>query len=141
MSVKGLLAVLLVAVIALVLVPVGLQWTQQRRDYRAVVSDVATATSRSEELQAELDAWDDPAYVEEQARRRIGYVSPGETQFSVSDAPTSETGSSAVPADGATIDKPWPLHVHDVLLAVDQPTPNQDVAVPKSVPVDNQSNE
>ena len=52
------------------------------------------------DLQKEQARWDDPAYVEQQARERLKFVKVGEKSYTVIDG--------ARPADPA--DAPWPPH-------------------------------
>ncbi|HEY3716363.1 MAG TPA: septum formation initiator family protein [Jatrophihabitantaceae bacterium] len=48
------------------------------------------------ELKAQLKQWDDPAYIEAQARSRLQYAMPGETVYVVV-RPGDKTGVSAPP--------------------------------------------
>lgn len=45
----------------------------------------AEAQAQVNELQDELDRWEDPAFIKAQARKRLSYVMPGETSYRVSD--------------------------------------------------------
>ena len=66
-------------------------------------ADAATAQEEVDDLSAELDRWDDDAYIEAQARERLAYVFPGETAYRVVDP---ETVEDAPVEDGVTADAP-----------------------------------
>ena len=64
---------------------------RQQRDLAAKVAP----------LQAQNDLWQDPAYVERQARVRLQYIRPGDTLYTVLDAqgqPLAAGGRAAAPA-------------------------------------------
>ncbi|WP_298459522.1 septum formation initiator family protein [uncultured Cellulomonas sp.] len=87
----------------------------QQAENRQLASELATARDRTEELRAELERWDDPAYVAAQARGRLAFVRPGETSYRVVDpqvvpdptapaVPEAGVGPALVP-EGTTT--PW----------------------------------
>lgn len=87
----------------------------QQAENRQLALEVAQARERTEDLGAELDRWEDPAYVVAQARERLGFVRPGETAYRVVDpevvpdptapaVPDAGTGPALVPAGTTT---PW----------------------------------
>ena len=109
------LGVVLLAGFAL-LFPTVRAYLGQRAELEALAADVAASEQREEELRAEFERWDDPAYVAAQARERLSYVMPGETSYRVidpeivedevaADDPARETTGPTVPsgADAA----PW----------------------------------
>jgi len=63
--------------------------------------------ARVAKLQAENDLWQDPAYVERQARVRLQYIRPGDTLYTVLDAhgqPLRPAEPAAPPAKPTTGD-------------------------------------
>lgn len=101
-----------VLLLAFVLVyPTLRSYLQQKADVDQLRSQVASAQERNEDLQAELDRWDDPAYVTAQARERLSFVMPGEKAFhvidpeTVPDAAVTAEGPAAALDTGATL--PW----------------------------------
>jgi cell division protein FtsB len=80
--------------IALILVLFLAQPTQryfaQRAQINALVQQVNASEERVVKAKAELERWNDPAYVKAQARARLHFVMPGETQYIVID-PSSKT--------------------------------------------------
>ena len=81
----GRAAILILVVAALVVtlaIPVR-AWLAQRAEIAALESDVAQARDRVASLQAELEDWEDPAFVVAQARSRLHFVFPGEVGYVV----------------------------------------------------------
>lgn len=73
------------AVLAGMLVPSLFQWWRQEQDLRDITARVAAAEQDNADMQHQLDLWNDPDYIASQARSRLGYVLPGETQYAVVD--------------------------------------------------------
>ena len=102
---------LLLVVVGLVLVgfvvlapTIGLL-LEQRRDIAAMEAQVAAQQANVEALQTEQARWDDPAYIEAQARDRLFFVYPGETSFVVLDDRSAlEAAAADVPS--ATLEEP-----------------------------------
>jgi cell division protein FtsB len=74
----------------------------QQAENRELAQQVAETRGRTEDLQVELDRWEDAAYVAAQARERLAFVRPGETAYRVVD-PEAVAGPTApaVPATGS----------------------------------------
>jgi len=77
---------------------------EQRRDIAAMEAQVAAQQANVEALQADQARWDDPAYIEAQARDRLFFVYPGETSFVVLDDRATAEAPADVPA--ATLEQP-----------------------------------
>ncbi|WP_076464115.1 FtsB family cell division protein [Actinomyces mediterranea] len=77
--------VLLAGVLAFLLVPNLYDWWRQEQDYRDIRARVAAAEQRNANMREQLELWEDPEYIASQARARLGYVKPGETQYTVVD--------------------------------------------------------
>lgn len=74
-------------------------------DYRA---RVAEQQQRVDELRKARSRWEDPAYVEAQARERLRYVMPGETSYVVLEADEVPAPDGLVaPAPAAADRRPW----------------------------------
>lgn len=85
-------------------------------DQRAQINDLRAerdaAQAQVDDLNAQLDRWDDPAFVVAQARERLAYVFPGETPYRVVDpevARPAAMGSVDAARAGDTdgTDGPW----------------------------------
>lgn len=79
--VLGLVLVFLVTFLA----PPLQQYFEQRAQINALRADIAATRERILEARTELQRWQDPAFVRAQARARLHYVLPGETQYIVVD--------------------------------------------------------
>jgi cell division protein FtsB len=77
--------VALVVVMGLVIAPVLSGYLRQRAEIGEAKRQIAAEREEIAALQAELDRWDDPGYVERQARERLRFVKQGETAFTVID--------------------------------------------------------
>jgi len=76
------------AVLVLVLAVLALSYTsslraylEQRDQIAAAKAEIAERQQAITDLQREKERWGDPAYVEQQARERLGYVMPGEKAY------------------------------------------------------------
>jgi cell division protein FtsB len=115
------LVMLIVLSIAFVLVfPTLRQYLDQQVRLEQLRAEVAAAEQDNEDLQAELDRWSDPAYVEAQARERLAFVMPGERALRVADpevvpddtaADPEVTSPGTVESDDPT--RPWYAQVWD----------------------------
>ena len=79
--------------IALMLVLPVRSWLTQRANLVDLREDIAAAQVRVAALQEERDAWQEPRFVEEQARLRLNMVRPGEAGLIVTD-PSQEQGDA-----------------------------------------------
>jgi hypothetical protein len=81
-------------------------WLGQRDDISSLTSQTAQTSRHIAALKAQQQQWNDPSYVEEQARQRLHYVVPGQTTYVVlggSAATTTPTKTSARAVSSA----PW----------------------------------
>jgi cell division protein FtsB len=105
-----------VVLLALVLVlPTVRAYVNQTNELRALRTELSDAQVERDELEAELERWDDRAYVERQARDRLNFVMPGERPWRVLDPETvvddvdPQTGRaiSDGPVQGYESGTPW----------------------------------
>lgn len=92
----AVLAAVLAALVVTLAIPVR-EWFAQRAEITGLADSVAAAQARVADLEAERARWDDPAYVETQARQRLQFVMPGEVGYVVVDDATrpDEAGPQA----------------------------------------------
>lgn len=113
----GLGAVLLFLVI--LVGPTLNAYVQQKSDISALRDKVSQQEARVEELQKEQARWEDPAYVEQQARTRLKFVKVGEKSYTVLDPQVRDTtGSIAHSTDSA---EPWYDTIWSSMQAADVP--------------------
>ncbi|WAC65325.1 septum formation initiator family protein [Agrococcus sp. SL85] len=107
LRVSWLLLVVVGLVVAgvVVLAPTVGLLLEQRRDIAAAEAQVVEQQENVEALQDEVARWDDPAYIEAQARDRLFYVYPGETSFVLLDD-RSALESASAPVPSATLEQP-----------------------------------
>ncbi|WP_072314165.1 FtsB family cell division protein [Agrococcus sp. Marseille-P2731] len=101
LRVSWLLLVVVGLVVAgfVVLAPTVGLLLEQRRDIAALEAQVAGQQSNVESLETEVARWDDPAYIEAQARDRLFFVYPDETSFVLLDDRSAlETAPTEVPS-------------------------------------------
>ncbi len=122
--------VIIGALLAVMLMPSLYQWWRQEQDYRDIQARVEAARERNEEIQRELELWNTPEFIASQARERLGYVMPGETQYSVVDPGPGYQDQAAVAAAAPRGPaRPW-VHMFALLTSeADAPTEPQS-AVP-----------
>lgn len=100
-GVIALVGIVLVVLIA----PTVRSYFAQRSEIAALERQVVQGEERVAQLEAERERWEDPAYVEQQARERLKFVRPGEVSYTVIGADEIEEQTVA---SGAVSDaRPW----------------------------------
>lgn len=78
-------------------------WVVQSQDLAAAQAQIEQRTARVAQLEDELARWNDPAYVQTQARQRLGWVMPGEVGYRVIGADGEVlSGSTEIEGVGAS---------------------------------------
>lgn len=110
------------AILSVMLVPSLYQWWQQERELSQIKAQVAEQQQKNADMQRQLDLWNDPDYISTQARERLGYVRPGETQYTVVD-PGPQYQDSALAAAAASTGpaRPWVQQLAILVGKADQP--------------------
>jgi cell division protein FtsB len=101
-----IMALAILVLFIVVLAPSLRVWVEQRQEIAALEAELAAANDELDNLEDELARWDDPHYVETQARERLYYVKPGEFSYLVID-------------DGATLTTPNGIPISDELQATE----------------------
>lgn len=78
---RAIVLVLVSAVLVLSFASSLQAYLQQRRSIDDMKSQITSRQRAIEDLEAEKARWKDPAYIEQQARQRFGYVMPGEKSY------------------------------------------------------------
>ena len=115
-SVRWLSFILLLGVVMVLLVPKLYVWMKQEEELRSITIQVQLAQQRNAQMQEKLELWNDPEFIASQARERLGYVKPGETQYTVVDPGEGYQDLAqvaAAPVEGPA--RPW-LQVVAILL-------------------------
>jgi cell division protein FtsB len=96
----------MIVLFIVVLAPSLRVWVEQQQEIAALRAAVAEQQDELDRLEGERARWDDPSYVETQARERLYYVKPGEFSYLVID-------------DGATVTTPNGMPISDELQTTD----------------------
>lgn len=121
-STRFVVVLTVVAILSVMLVPSLYQWWQQERELAQIKAQVAEQQQKNADMQRQLDLWNDPDYISTQARERLGYVRPGETQYTVVD-PGPQYQDSALAAAAASTGpaRPWVQQLAILVGKADQP--------------------
>jgi cell division protein FtsB len=132
---------ILVVVLALLVVSYASSmraYLQQRSHINDLRAQIDTSERDILALEREKRRWEDPAYVETQARERFGWVLPGETSYQVIDRngdPLERHDELTDPGSVARqVPEPWWGRVYGTLEAADHPrkapAPKTDITPP-----------
>lgn len=72
----------LVILVAILAIPAK-EWISQRARIAELTDQLATRNATVSELETRMRQWNDPAYIEAQARERLHFVKPGEVGYVV----------------------------------------------------------
>jgi cell division protein FtsL len=81
-------------------------WLSQRSDIASLNAQTRQAQNQIVRLQAERKRWNDPSYIEQQARERLHYVMPGQKTYVVLGAPGRTKHKAAAGATTVST-APW----------------------------------
>lgn len=102
----ALLAVLFIA--ALIMAQPLQLLLEQQSDLTQARQQLTQEQQREEDLQTQLERWEDPAYVQQQARERFNMVMPGERKYLVLDDEDDATETEPnVPAVDEDLEMGW----------------------------------
>ena len=121
-STRFVVVLTVAAILSVMLVPSLYQWWQQERELAQIKAQVAEQQQKNADMQRQLDLWNDPDYISTQARELLGYVRPGETQYTVVD-PGPQYQDSALAAAAASTGpaRPWVQQLAILVGKADQP--------------------
>lgn len=77
--------VLLLVLMTVIIAPVLSGYLRQQADITSAQQQITQEKAEISALETELAKWDNPAYVEQQARQRLRFVKEGEVSFTVID--------------------------------------------------------
>lgn len=98
-------------------------WLQQRDEIAAARADIAQTQASVDALEQAKLRWQDPAYVQQQARERFGWVLPGEVGYRVIGTDGTTLGAPPAPTQpSAAASAPdWYVSVWDSIRAAGEP--------------------
>ncbi|MDT0346862.1 FtsB family cell division protein [Streptomyces litchfieldiae] len=83
------------------------QYIQQRAEIDDMRRQGELERERVEELRDQKARWQDPSYVERQARERLNYLRPGETGYILPEEPGGQDEDDDRRTSGAPAARPW----------------------------------
>ena len=89
----------------MLLAPTVRSYFSQRGEIAALERQVAQGAERVAQLEAEQERWEDPAYIEQQARERLKLVRPGEVSYTVLGG--DELESQQIATGAVSDSRPW----------------------------------
>ena len=126
-----------VCLLAFVLVyPTLHSYLAEKAAVDALRARVTAAQATNSNLQADLQRWDDPAYITAQARERLSFVMPGETAWRVVDPqtiPGEKPDTVLAPADSTGPVPSWYSKVWQSIQGADQASA-EPTATPSPTP-------
>lgn len=124
---RAALLLLIVAVLAVSYASSMRAYLHQREHIADLKAQIASSSGEIDALERQKKRWDDESYVEQEARKRFGYVLPGETSLQAieGDGRPLDSGAGLADPDSAEPLTPqpwWDAAWRSVELAGDPPT-------------------
>lgn len=109
LNARAVALAVVIFMLALLLAAPAQRYFTQRAEISALQHQLSANRTRVEQARAELERWRDPAYIKTQARARLHFVMPGETQYIVIDSskPTNVESASAPIATNLPAQAAW----------------------------------
>lgn len=125
--------VLVVAVLTISYASSMRAYLRQRGQIDGLSAQIASSTAHIHRLKAATREWSDPAYVEQQARQRLGWVFPGETAYQTigpDGRPLAGTGKLSRRVEPSTKPVAWWSKEYASLESADHPARVRTVPQP-----------
>ncbi len=109
LNARAVALAVVIFMLTVLLAPPAQRFFAQRAQISALQHQLSASEDSVKRARAELERWKDPAYIKAQARARLHFVMPGETEYIVIDPNTSKAqrSSSAVIADALPAQVAW----------------------------------
>lgn len=115
---------LLVVFLAVLLVPTLRGYLDQRSQIESLNNQVTEQQDTVKSLQKQRDRWNNPEYVAQQARTRLGFAKPGEKAYIIVDGTGTKRDvedDSRVEEAAAGADRPWYGHLWGSVVSAGDP--------------------
>ena len=123
--------------LAVTLIPTLRSTLNQQSQINALRDQLGQQRQTVAAMQQEQRQWNDPVFLEQQARERLKFVRVGETSYTVIDAQTAPASSGdlkiAAPATVSTFVGPWYAELWQSMVIADTPA-KVAVKAPSSAP-------
>ncbi|HYN66021.1 MAG TPA: septum formation initiator family protein [Ornithinibacter sp.] len=123
--IRWLALAVIAVVLAITLAPTARSLMRQRAEIAGLQDQVVQQQQDLDALRAENERWADPAYVEQQARKRLKFVKVGDRSYTVLDPEEVEgklPAGATVAAPDAGADASWYGRMWQSARLADQPT-------------------
>ena len=112
--------------LAVTLMPTLRSMLNQQNEINKVRSSLGQQRETVAAMEQEQRQWNDPAFIEQQARERLKFVRVGETSYTVIDTPTAAPASDArakiaVTSPVTSADNPWYGQLWESMVIADTP--------------------
>lgn len=124
----AILIALVIAVLIAIAVPLR-NYYEGRAEIARAQSSIEQLERRKAELEADIAKYEDPAYVEQEARRRLGVMAEGESAWRIIDPRMSH--SPSITTDEVPDERSWSEVMWDSLRELPEPD------APASAPAEN----
>ena len=94
LNARAVALAVVVFMLALLLAAPAQRYFSQRAQISGLEHQLNASQARVAKARTELERWRDPAYIKTQARARLHFVMPGETQYIVIDSSKNESTTS-----------------------------------------------
>ncbi|HEY8620220.1 MAG TPA: septum formation initiator family protein [Dermatophilaceae bacterium] len=112
--------------LAVTLMPTVRSTLSQQSEINALRNDLGQKRATVAAMQQQQRQWNDPAFIEQQARERLKFVRVGETSYTVIDAPAARPRVAgpkiAAPARASNVSGPWYGQLWQSMVIADTPT-------------------
>ncbi|MDQ4503639.1 septum formation initiator family protein [Sinomonas sp. ASV322] len=108
--------VLVLVAVTVMLAPTVRVFLSQRSEIQTIQADIAAKQSDQANLKSLISRWQDPAFIQQQARDRINMVMPGETSYWVfgdSASSSASSGATGTSPGKASSSVPWTQSLWD----------------------------
>lgn len=105
-------------------------WLQQRAEITTARADITQTQVSVDALERAKLRWQDPVYVQQQARERFGWLVPGEVGYRVIGADGSTLGAPPAPSAPSAPAPDWYVTVWDSVRAAGEPPPQVNGPAP-----------
>ena len=133
-DIVGVTIFISVVLVVLIAIAVPLRnYYNGRAEIARLEASIQAKEQQKADLQAEIDRYNDPDYVKQQARRRLGMMEPGETAWRIID-PRMDVGTVTTDRDEEIApDTPWTSVMWDALREI--PEAEHPAPEPADMPV------
>lgn len=128
-DIVGVAVLITVVLIVLIAIAVPLRnYYSGREEIARLEASIESKKQQKTELEEKIDRYNDPAYVEQEARRRLGMMAPGETAWRIIDPRMQSDAITTSRGDEIDPDTPWHTVIWDSLREIPEKQPETEGA-------------